>query len=395
MGILIEKIKEFIFSLVDKQVIDDLCIRTEYNKKVQVRRFPDGNNQDQYSISFFGNVPKRIASLGYFPGPKGGSELIPDFCKEPEFFPHFLRGAIDGDGSVILHNIGAMAGSITVSIVSMGKPFLESILNILRGREFVRGGFVYQTRPNFYTLGFGHYDSVQICNFMYANSTIRLERKYQNYLAGKDYDLKCEIQKRTICNAIHCIDLAVAKGLCKYHYDQAYHAEYYKTHREECIIRAKKWKEENHDEILARRRELYAEDSEYYKAISKKWREENPEKVKEYKQKYNQEHREEINEAKRVYRQENPELHKEMDHRKYEKNKDVIAVRMHDYYEENKDHILEKSAEYRETHKEGNNEYFKKHYQENKERIKKRRMERYWEQKKAKEADKNQEGDIK
>lgn len=372
-------------SSADKQIIDDICTRTQYEKSIYVRKMPNENQRDQYAISFHGDVSKRIYAIGYRPGPKGGKEFIPEFCKISDLFPHFLRGVIDGDGSIRLLQSGNMPNSIQVSIVSMCQSFLEEILVILRTSEIVRGGTVAQARPNLYKIAFGHFDSLQICEYIYRDATIKLERKYQNFLAGRDYDLKCVIQKNTTCSHPNCFEPAMAKGLCSKHYDAQYAKEYYALNKEECDARTKQWNLENRDQILAKRRSLYAENPEYYKQISQEWREKHPEQVKESKRLYRQEHKPEINEYKKQYRRENPELHRAMDHRKYEKHKEKISEYCKKKYQVNKEKIKERTTKYREEHKKEMAEYSKRRYQEKKDEIKKRRMERYNADKKARE----------
>jgi hypothetical protein len=320
--------------------------------------------------------------MGYKKGAKGGLEFLPERFSDGELFFHFLRGFIDGDGSIGLRE----KGDLRVSMVNMSCELLFTIWDYLYFNKLIRGGAINETRPDFYKLQFGHFDSVQIGNLIYKNATIKLDRKYQNYLAGKDFVQGSVPQGNTTCSVPGCARAAKVHGLCKRHFDKDYQSVYYldpvrKAARYATIGH---WARAHRDEINARRRERYAEDPEQHKAEVKKYGEEHPDKVRETKRKHRVTHREEVNASKRAYREKNLEKAKEQERAAYYRTQEARKARCRKYYEEHKEEQAARTAEYRETHKEELKEYFKRYQEEHKEEISARRRARYAAKKLAK-----------
>jgi hypothetical protein len=337
----------------DKQLVDDLVIATGYLGKVEGKLRKDKydskgvlwrSTRPQFALTFTGAVAEYIQKLGYEPGPKTGKEFLPREVND-EMFPHFLRGFIDGNGTV-----AHARKYLQVSMVSASKNLLNAIyLRLKQANIAYSRSDVQQPGPYLYRLAFAHADSVRICNYIYADAPIKLERKYQKYVECKDLVLEKEIQAGS-CSHEGCNRLAASKGLCKLHFDAVYH----QAHKDDPEVRAKgrdavqRYRAAHHDELLERRRELYAAEPYKHRQAVQAYRERNPEKVKEYKQEYRQTHKESINEYKKRYRQENPEMHKELGRRKYLKNKDKVSIRGKDYYEKNKEKIKARCAAYKE-----------------------------------------------
>lgn len=274
--------------LVDKQLIDDLIRITKYKNKINPSvRKNRPNAKPFYTIRFSGNVPIRIRELGYHPGVKTGSEFVP-FDITDELFPHFLRGVIDGDGWWHFHNKDRQY--VNCGICCSNRLFLLEIWNRLKELKIVRTGNLSEDHSKkrkmpFWRLHFGHEDSQRIGFFIYKNAEIKLDRKYKIYEAGIGRILS-QRQAGLICNYGNCCKWSYSKNLCKKHYDKLYRIGYYHMHKEEIGAKNKKWKLDHKDEINARRREVYSENSDYYVEYAKNWRGNNPEKVKESKQRY-------------------------------------------------------------------------------------------------------------
>ena len=374
-----KKHKMIHITTVDKQLLDAFISRVHYNKIIHIRPPKTENHKIQYTIRLAGNISKRIQEMGYALGAKGGKELFPARFYNEQFFYHFVRGFFDGDGTI--HKTDR--GSITLSIVNLSYKLLFDIHSWLYNRKIVRGGAIYEPRPAFYKLQFGHFDTVQLCQHMYANATICLERKHQKYLEGKDFVQGCIPQTNTVCSVPSCQQPSRTNGLCKQHYDMTYRIEYYETHKEEIYEKDRKWKAVNRDKILEQRRQAYAKDPEKYRETSYRWRKENPEKVKEAKKQYDASHRDEINAYKREVRKRDHEKIREQEKASYYRNRPQKLEARKRYNEAHKEEIALQHKEYREKNKEKLSDYFHQNYLKKREKILARRKQRYQQQKEA------------
>lgn len=93
---------------------------------------------------------------------------IPD-----QYFADFLRGEIDGDGS--LHKYKS---KFRCAIYSGSKKFLEWIFNRLKDLVGVNGGWIKRGK-NVYELEFAINDSIKIINYIYYADRPKLTRKYR------------------------------------------------------------------------------------------------------------------------------------------------------------------------------------------------------------------------
>ena len=67
---------------------------------------------------------------------------------------------------------------------------------------------------------------------------------------------------------------------------RAYQREYYQKHREECLARSKKWREENPDKVAASRKRYKKKHKKQETAAHKRWYENNKGKQAEYMARY-------------------------------------------------------------------------------------------------------------
>ena len=124
-------------------------------------------------------------------------------------------------------------------------------------------------------------------------------------------------------------------------------------------------------------KKYYEENKEQISEQKKKYGEENKEQISEQKKKYREENKEQINEYMKKYREENKEQIKEYKKKYYGENKEQISEHMKKYYGENKEQIKECKKKYYGENKERISEYGKKYREENKERISEQRKEYY------------------
>jgi len=132
-----------------------------------------------------------LKSLG-FTSDKTGNEFIPEGC-DGEWFPHFLRGLSDGDGSMSIV-VNRRDERLQWSLVCACKEFLEHIVQRLHERGLVgqkvgvlaKGGSGKKKGSRkMFKLSLGHADSVAIGEYMYADASLKLERKYDIWCSGR------------------------------------------------------------------------------------------------------------------------------------------------------------------------------------------------------------------
>ncbi len=105
-----------------------------------------------------------------------------------EFIRHFIRGYFDGDGSVSVRNI-KYPSKLTVSIYTasihmayyLHKTLLLSLGDIYQGNILT---YLAHQKTPYYTIHLGHKGSVKLFTYMYTNTTLYLERKYQKFMEG-------------------------------------------------------------------------------------------------------------------------------------------------------------------------------------------------------------------
>ncbi len=134
------------------------------DKKYYVLQFGDKNFFD-FLLSI-GITPKKSKSIGKLKIPR-------------EYFKDFLRGCIDGDGSItISKHPESKYPQYKVRLCSASKTFLEWILIMSRELFLLEGGSIYiPKKSSVFTLVFAKEDSIKILNQIYKGEIICLTRK--------------------------------------------------------------------------------------------------------------------------------------------------------------------------------------------------------------------------
>ena len=95
-----------------------------------------------------------------------------------DLIPHFIRGYFDGDGCVIVCKYLQNKSDLTLrsGICSGSKIFLEKLLTYLP----VNNKTIF-CRKNLFEFRLSVNDSINFAKYMYKNSTIFLQRKYDKF----------------------------------------------------------------------------------------------------------------------------------------------------------------------------------------------------------------------
>jgi len=96
-------------------------------------------------------------------------------------FKHFIRGYFDGDGSIHHVTYNNRHGKQTIELRTSFTAGIDTgnLLEKLRDaiRTYIPIGFRKVTGRKSHKIAFGQYDSALLCNWMYSNATIFMNRK--------------------------------------------------------------------------------------------------------------------------------------------------------------------------------------------------------------------------
>lgn len=161
----------------DRYLCELLKEKTDSKHSIQIRKSrknKDGSISKQgYVISL--SSKKLVLSLEKW-GLYANKTFTMSFPNIPkEFLPHFIRGLIDGDGSIGHYK------DFTISFICASKTFIESLREIVKN-ETDFSGSIYTNKNGIMTLKYSTNQAKKICEYIYNDSEgIRLERKYEKF----------------------------------------------------------------------------------------------------------------------------------------------------------------------------------------------------------------------
>lgn len=128
-----------------------------------------GSQQMSQDLTHIGCMPNKTF-LTTFPA----EDILPKYLQR-----HFIRGLLDGDGSIFHETYPRTPGIITS--IAGTKPLLEPILNIIRKETGITGGGLYKDK-NIYSLKIsGNPQVLKFLDWLYQDAQIYLERKHLIY----------------------------------------------------------------------------------------------------------------------------------------------------------------------------------------------------------------------
>lgn len=136
------------------------------------------NNSIYYDLSINSlEISKDLAKLGCVQK-KTFKLTFPDFL-DKELEKHFIRGYFDGDGSISIGKETQISVTGTLSLISSIQKKFETDLNVNHVKLHKR-----HKETEIYTLLYHNKESIRkILEFMYKNSNIYLDRKYNKYIS--------------------------------------------------------------------------------------------------------------------------------------------------------------------------------------------------------------------
>lgn len=263
----VTKMGDVNLKITDREIIDTIVKYTNYKNTISecVRENKQMHYglKPQYGVSFSKDIRQKIVEFGFPLGSKLAKEFIPD-CVSDTTFSHFIRGVMEGDGSLPINK----SGYLSLYLCSASSFFLRAIITRLTNLGIIYGSpNVYRKSKGTYFINFGHEDSLRICKFMYENSEgMRLTRKYDKYILALDKKIINHQQPKK-CYIEGCIDVAKSHNMCEKHYHQWYYMQ-------------------NKERIKLNKHNYYLENKEYLVETNKKWASLHPETAKLIKHRY-------------------------------------------------------------------------------------------------------------
>lgn len=130
-------------------------------------------------------MAKRLTELGV--EPRKTFKIRFPIWLPSELHSHFIRGYFDGDGCLV---VSTTRNKAAFSIVSNG-PFCEDLQLLFKGIEInsqvmsLKCGYDGHPTEAKRLMVCGNKQVLKLMDWLYADSTIHLERKHQKYLALK------------------------------------------------------------------------------------------------------------------------------------------------------------------------------------------------------------------
>lgn len=189
---------------------DDKEILEKLNSLLQPEK-PLGYRKSGQTTLLISNkhISQRLVELGCHRA-KTYTLVFPSEKQVPKHLVrHFVRGYFDGDGWV---------GEKAICIVST-LNFCNSLSEILKEQLgincYIRARHP-ERKNNIRMLELSNKSARKFLNWIYKDSNIHLQRKYERYLKQMDYNNS--IKETRICSVDGCNKKHMAKGYCKNHY---------------------------------------------------------------------------------------------------------------------------------------------------------------------------------
>lgn len=202
-GHISRKYSEVDFTSTDEQLVKNVKYITENyiiddNSDISKVKTKD-KHRDRYKYSIYSHL------LYYFLNDVGikhnKTQKISSVSVPDKFFPDFIKGEFEGDGTICL-----VDGNYVSSIYSGSREYLEWIYdNIKRLNKNITGGSIGTDKRNnvSYSLNFGLEDTKYLSKFMYNNSDLVLERKYNKCMEASEYEFKGRTINRDTAREIY------------------------------------------------------------------------------------------------------------------------------------------------------------------------------------------------
>lgn len=194
----------------DKEILEILNNLLQPSKPLQYVKIKTTNSTNQYRLVIANkHISQKLVELGCDKA-KTYSLMFPFEEQVPKHLVrHFVRGYFDGDGWV---------GEKAISIVST-LNFCNSLAEILK-EEFNINCYIRARHPernnSIRMLELNDKSARTFLNWIYKDSNIHLQRKYDRYLKQMEYEKS--LSEIRICSVDGCNKKHSGNGYCRNHY---------------------------------------------------------------------------------------------------------------------------------------------------------------------------------
>ena len=164
----------------DQQILENCKQGLEINNQITKKSRAAGEEK-KYFVLQFGSVDfhKFLCSIGIT---NAKSKTISSVEVPEKFYIDFLRGCIDGDGSITVYqHKESKLPQLKLRLVSASPSFLRFVKETNTTIMNIQGGWTYRSKNSSVSeLVYGKTDAIKILNFVYnTDCNLRLDRKYQ------------------------------------------------------------------------------------------------------------------------------------------------------------------------------------------------------------------------
>lgn len=170
--------RHIVITSKDRKLLED--IRESFSLPTKIGMKANGSSPEKkYSVLQIGDKHfyNFLLSIGLTPNKSKtlGRLIIPK-----KYFPHFLRGCVDGDGNIdIYSHKESTHKQLRIRLASASYEFLNWIAKEIQQNYDSVGGWIYSPKnKSWHVLTYGKKDSVRILKILYKNKTLFLERKF-------------------------------------------------------------------------------------------------------------------------------------------------------------------------------------------------------------------------
>lgn len=165
----LSKNDECMLEILKKDLNSSSTIKYSTNNGFDYARLMIGSQKMCKDLIYHGIVPK-----------KSGKEILPDTIPK-KLIRHFIRGFMDGDGSVVIFN--NKSRTLKLDFASMSYNIFYSIHEFLISENIINCDIKIDKENNSRCKHLNYYcnNALKILDYLYKDSEIYLERKYLKY----------------------------------------------------------------------------------------------------------------------------------------------------------------------------------------------------------------------
>ena len=167
----------------DREIIDNFKKDIKSSHPINILKSDKKEWQDKVGFSLINQeFVRHLCSKGCLPRKSTTCAFPISFLNE-EYYSHFIRGYIDGDGCLTSSTRYYAYPQLNVCVSQM---FGEQLQDVIEDKFGFRGSLVYK-KSGIYSFILQKQRCVDVLHWIYSDAKVYLRRKYDRYLFFKDY----------------------------------------------------------------------------------------------------------------------------------------------------------------------------------------------------------------